>query len=242
MKQELNLNNLIIAHRGVHNNIDIPENTLPAFKKALTLNLPIELDIQLTKDNILVVFHDNNLLRLTSQNKNIKDITYEELSKLNILNTEEKIPTLKQVLDLIKGKVLINIEIKNTKNIKTIATLLIKELELYPNNYIIQSFNPIIIHHLKKNNPTLITGLLIGTNYPNKLKKYLCTNYLTILFSNTNFLSLSKKLITQSKYQKYKNKYPIILWTIETKEELFKYQKENYSCICNNIETIINKK
>ena len=57
--------NLIFAHRGVHNNIDIPENSLLSFKKALKNNLNIEIDVQLTKDNVLIVFHDNNFKRMT---------------------------------------------------------------------------------------------------------------------------------------------------------------------------------
>ena len=57
-----------IAHRGMFDNIKIPENSLSSFKKALKYNYSIELDIQLTKDNILVVFHDSNLKRMTGIN------------------------------------------------------------------------------------------------------------------------------------------------------------------------------
>ena len=53
--------NKIIAHRGIFNNLNIPENSIKSFKKALRLGYPIELDVHLTKDNILVVFHDHNL-------------------------------------------------------------------------------------------------------------------------------------------------------------------------------------
>ena len=96
-----------IAHRGVHNNIDVPENSLLAFKKAKDLNLPIELDIQITKDNQIIVFHDYNLKRMTNIDKNIKDCTYQELTTIKLLKTKEKIPLLKEVLKLINGKVLL---------------------------------------------------------------------------------------------------------------------------------------
>ena len=92
-----------IAHRGIHNNIDIPENSLLAFKKAKELNIPIELDIQITKDNRLIVFHDYSLNRMTNIDKKIKDCTYQELSRINLLKTNEKIPLLKDVLKLING-------------------------------------------------------------------------------------------------------------------------------------------
>lgn len=78
---------LIMAHRGVYNNVDIPENSLLAFKEALKLNYPIELDINITKDNVIVVFHDDNLLRMTSLDKKINNITYNEIKNLSLLDT-----------------------------------------------------------------------------------------------------------------------------------------------------------
>ena len=67
---------MLIAHRGIHNNIDIPENSLLAFKKALENNLSIELDIHITKDLKLVVFHDDNLNRMVGKNIFIENLTY----------------------------------------------------------------------------------------------------------------------------------------------------------------------
>ena len=78
-----NLKNLIIAHRGLFNNKDIPENSLSSFKKALDKNIPIELDVRLTKDNVLVVFHDTNLKRLTGLDKKVKDVSYSVIRKLS---------------------------------------------------------------------------------------------------------------------------------------------------------------
>jgi hypothetical protein len=92
--------NLFFAHRGVHDNIRIPENSIIAFKEALNNKLNIELDVQLTKDNILIVFHDNNLKRMTGIDKNINELTYNELRNLKLLNTNEHIPTFKDVLEL----------------------------------------------------------------------------------------------------------------------------------------------
>ena len=73
-------NNLIIAHRGVHDNKNTPENSLKAFYKALIEKYPIELDIQLTKDNEIVVFHDKNLKRMTGVDKNVSDLTLDEIT------------------------------------------------------------------------------------------------------------------------------------------------------------------
>ena len=70
----VDLTNMIIAHRGIHNNKDIPENSIPAFKKALEKNLPIELDVHLTKDNVVVVFHDSIIKRMTGANLDITEL------------------------------------------------------------------------------------------------------------------------------------------------------------------------
>ena len=76
----------IIAHRGIYNNKEIYENTLDAFSLALNQNLIIELDIRLTKDKKIVVFHDDNTKRLTKQNKLIEKSTYQELNNQNIFH------------------------------------------------------------------------------------------------------------------------------------------------------------
>ena len=89
-----------IAHRGLHDE-KIPENSMKAFSKAIKNNYVIELDIHLLKDNNVVVFHDDNLKRMTNKNINIKDMTYEEIKKINLKQTDEKIPLLKDVLKLV---------------------------------------------------------------------------------------------------------------------------------------------
>ena len=120
----------IIAHRGMFSNPTIPENSIMAFKKALEFSYPIELDVQLTKDNILVVFHDDNLKRITGIDKRVEDCTYDELKKLTLFDTKEHIPSFKEVLDLVDGKVLLDIEIKPTKRINNACSILMNMISL----------------------------------------------------------------------------------------------------------------
>ena len=86
--------NKLIAHRGLYDNVIIPENSLRAFKSAITENYPIEIDIHLTKDNNLVVFHDHNLKRMTEKALIIENLTIDDLKEIRLLDTKEKIPTL----------------------------------------------------------------------------------------------------------------------------------------------------
>lgn len=217
------------AHRGIYNNINIPENSLDSFKKAIKSNYNIELDLELTKDNIIIVFHDDNLNRMTGKKAFIKDLTYHEIESLNLLNTNEKIPTFKEVLDLIKGKVNINIEIKKVKKYKKLINELIPILNNYQGNYIFQSFDLKTLIRLKNTFPNIKRGLLISPNKNNYLYKYKLLNILNRL-SLIDFISIYKKM-----YSKYlTSKYPTLIWTIKDKKELSKYDiAKGY--ICDNL-------
>ena len=89
--------NVHYAHRGLFNS-NYPENSLSAFENAVKSNYGIELDVQFTKDKKIVVFHDDNLERLTGDTRDVKDVEYKELKSLKLENTQETIPTLKEVI------------------------------------------------------------------------------------------------------------------------------------------------
>lgn len=226
----MKLNNLIFAHRGVHNNIDIPENSIKAFKKALDNNFNIELDVQLTKDNVLVVFHDENLKRMTGIDKNIKDLNYQDIKNIKLLNTKETIPTFKEVLNVIDGKVLLDIEIKPYNETNVICKRLVKELNNYNSPFLVKSFSPSVVRWFKINKSEYIRGLLIKDDFYNSLK-----GKLIIKWCKPNFLAISKKYINKFGIKKYLKEYSILIWTITNKEEITKYKGIANNYICNNI-------
>lgn len=226
-------NNLLIAHRGIHDNIKIPENSMLSFKKALEQKIPIELDLQLTKDNKVIVFHDDNLFRLTNINEKIENLTLEEINKLNLLNTKEKIPTLKDVLKLVNGKTLMLIELKKIKEYNKLTDIVINELDEYDGDFLIQSFDPRVIKKVKKINPSFECGLLITDKYPNKFYKFFINN-LFFYYIKADFLSISKKLIHNKRIKKFSKKHSIFLWTVRNKKELNKYSNK-YCFVCDNL-------
>lgn len=234
MTRDLKLSNLTFAHRGLYNNIDIPENSLAAFQKALNQKIPIELDVQITKDNKLVIFHDNRLNRLTSSTAFVQDLTLSEIKALTLIESKEKIPTLQEALQLINGKVLLDIEIKNTTKIKEIGKQLLKELKNYSGTVIVKSFNPNIVKWFKKNT-NLTCGLLITDNYYNKIYTNLAKSKWVLYYCQPDFLAISKKLAPEKKIQAYRKKIPLLIWTIESKEELKSFEKLGDSFICNNL-------
>jgi len=222
----------LIAHRGVHNNKDVPENSMKAFRRALELEYPIELDVQLTKDNVVVVFHDFNLVRMANKTEYIQDMTYEELKKVQLLDTNETIPTLKEVLDLVQGKVLLDIEIKNTKKIKEVCERVVQETKDY-HNFILKSFNPRIVKYLRKHYPNLEVGLLIADHYQNKVYDRLLTSNFILNYVHPDFIAIHKKLLENKRFIEIAKVIPTFIWTIKNKEEIDNHSNLIY--ICNNL-------
>ena len=151
MKDLKFLKDSLIAHRGVH--IDAPENTINAFKEAVKKKYIIEFDVHLLKDNTVVVFHDDNLKRMTGQNKKLKDCTYEEIKDLQLLDSNDYIPTLKEVLKIINGKVPIIVELKSDRKVGLLEKELVKQLDKYKGKFCVKSFNPLSIRWFRKNKP-----------------------------------------------------------------------------------------
>ena len=107
------LEGLFIAHRGLHNAKEgIPENSIHAFIEAVVNGYAIENDIHVTSDGEVVVFHDNTLDRMCGVSGRIEDKTLSELRELRLLDTNERIPTLKECLEIIDGRVPLLIEFK----------------------------------------------------------------------------------------------------------------------------------
>jgi len=160
---------LNIAHRGFSGKY--PENTMKAFEEAVKVGCDgIETDLHLTKDNIIVICHDEKLDRTTNSTGFIKDYDYKDLSKFDAgvrygeAFTNEKIPTLDELFDYVKDKnLLINLELKN--NIFKYAGLeekVIKKIYEYKlvENVILSSFNHYSMVKVKEINPDIKTGLL----------------------------------------------------------------------------------
>ena len=163
----------IWAHRGC--SYAWPENTLQAFKAACELPVTgVELDIQLTKDNQIVVIHDETVDRTTDGTGKVKDFDLEELKSLRIKTHPDlepsytQIPTMREVLDLMKPYCLgrgmkINIELKTSnvryEGIEDLILALVHEYGL--DDYIVwSSFNPDSIMLIKEKNPLAQVGIL----------------------------------------------------------------------------------
>ncbi len=227
--------NRLIAHRGLHKNKIIPENSMLAFKAAIEKNYAIEFDINITKDNQIVVFHDDDLNRLCNKKENIEDESYDFLKDLNLYESNEKIPLLKELLDEVAGKIPLIIEIKKHKNIGLLENILLEMLKEYKGEYFICSFEKDILLWLEKNKPKEIRGLIFES-LPIKFKKYEKIAFLYKYFkSKADFISLEDKLIDSSIYDFCKKKeLDILVWTIKDKKSFQNIDKKVSAVIFEN--------
>jgi len=148
------------AHRGLHGN-GIPENSMAALRAALEGGYGIELDVHLMQDGTLAVIHDASLKRTAGADIRIEDLTLPELENYRLEGTQEKIPTLRQVLDLFDGKAPLIVELKPEKgNHAPLSKAVCEMLDGYQGVYCLESFDPRCIYWLKKNRPELIRGQL----------------------------------------------------------------------------------
>ena len=150
-----------VAHRGLFEaDQSIPENSLAAFARAVEAGYGIELDVQLTKDGKVVVFHDNDLKRICGVDEPVEALTYKQLQLLSLCGTEEKIPLFTQVLDLVNGKVPLIVELKAGGHNKLLCGKTKAILDDYQGEYCVESFDPRIMGWFKKHMPQVVRGQL----------------------------------------------------------------------------------
>ncbi len=149
------------AHRGLHCVEDgIPENSLPAFRRAVEAGYGIELDLHLTTDGQLVVFHDDTLDRVCGVSGRVDESSYPELQQLRLSGTDETIPLFSQVLEVVAGKIPMIVEVKYQKNYPDLCEKMMAMLADYPGLYCVESFHPQVIIWMKKHAPAVARGLL----------------------------------------------------------------------------------
>ena len=149
------------AHRGLHSRDEkIPENSLAAFSLAAESGYGIELDLQLTLDGQIVVFHDDSLKRVCGVDKLIWDCTYAELQQYRLSGTDQRIPLFTEVLALVNSRVPFILELKTSKRHRELCEKTAPVLDVYTGPYCIESFNPAIVSWFRKNRPQVVRGQL----------------------------------------------------------------------------------
>ncbi len=150
------------AHRGFHNKPSIPENSIPAFERAIEHAFPVEFDVHLLSDGGLFVFHDDDLKRQTGFKGRIEDETLESLKRYRLEGTDERIPSFNEVLDLFEHTQLpLLIELKASHgNHVALADAVCERMKNYTGEYVIESFDPRVLIEVRKKAPDIAVGQL----------------------------------------------------------------------------------
>ncbi len=206
------LENQMIAHRGLHNE-EYPENTLLAFQNAIDYGYAIELDVWISKDNIPIVIHDNNLKRLCQIDKNITDLTIKEIKKIKIDGSSD-ISTLQEALNLIDGQVPVIIEIKKYFPTDNENQLIANILSDYNGIYTIQSFSPVPLYWFKQNYPTIPRGqLLADWKFFSNQYVYCIRDNIFNMISTPNYIGYDRNAIKYASLDgAKKHNIPIVSW------------------------------
>lgn len=226
---------VLYAHRGLHDNeSDAPENSMTAFRKAVVAGYGIELDVQLSKDKIPVIFHDFTLQRICGAEGRVADYTFQELQQFSLCKSSEKIPALAEFLKMVDGRVPLIVEYKIPGICTEVCAIADKLLQEYSGSYCVESFHPLGLFWYRKNRREIMRGQLSDDFVKYGAKEYsrvlyfilhhLLLNFLTkpdfIAYNHHAYKDLSRRLCRRI-YGTLS-----VAWTIQSKEELCKSMKE----------------
>ncbi len=218
---------LKIGHRGAR--AYEPENTLRSFKKAIELDVDaVEFDVRKTKDDELIVIHDDKVDRTTNGKGLVSELTLNEIKQLST-EKDEKISTLEEALDFLDRKVKILIELKETGFENSVVQLV--ELKGLVDNVIIVSFLEEALKKVRELNQKVLTGLIyVRHKNPVKAALDLHANYILPLYRFTHTADVQKA---------HANGLKVIVWTINSIEEVAEYVKKGVDGIASDRPDIL---
>ena len=150
----------LYTHRGYYSkDQSIPENTLESFQKSIDLGYGIELDVQMSKDGVVYVFHDDTLTRLFGKDCNFYDLMSEEIDGLRLNGSI--IPRFSDVLILVDGQVNLIVELKVKKDFREFCEQVVEHLDLYSGAFVVESFDPRIVAWFRFKKPDYTRGHII---------------------------------------------------------------------------------
>ncbi|MBB3019798.1 glycerophosphoryl diester phosphodiesterase [Microvirga lupini] len=227
-----------IAHRGLHNKAEgVIENTVSAAEAAIKRGFPIELDVQLTADNEAIVFHDFELDRLTGETGMVAERKLSDLTRVGITGATggDKIPAFKDYLGTIAGRTPLVIEIKSKFNSDMRLTKRVIEiLKDYDGPFVVKSFDPDIVAHLRENAPDITRGFIGELEYASKADSFLTdeqkhrmANLLHFEETQPHFLSWRVKDIpcASTHLSRLLGNLPVMTWTVRNPEDRARAEK-----------------
>ena len=194
-RQRLPFQGVNFAHRGLHTrDKSIPENSLPAFERAARAGYGMELDVQLSKDGQVVVFHDDTLDRVCGVHARVDEKTWAELQELRLCGTEYGIPLFSEVLQTVRGRGPLIVELKNGRRNRELCEKTYALLAAYRGDVCIESFNPLIVAWFRLHARDLVRGQLAAPrreylNQMGRVKAFLLSRCLLNFLGRPQFIA-----------------------------------------------------
>lgn len=226
------------AHRGLWNrNAGIPENSMPAFRAAIQNHYAIELDIHLTRDGKLAVFHDDSLQRMCGYPGSVESYSWEELQKMRLDHTEERIPLFEDVLRLVNGQVPLLIELKVPNRSLALCPVAARVLDAYRGPYVIESFQPFALRWFRKHRPDVLVGQLSSryqkTLQVNSLFKLLSSSLIVHVVSRPDFVAYNFRAADGLgiDLNQHLFRIPVFAWTVRNEQEYEICREKNFNTV-----------
>lgn len=208
------------AHRGLHGAGRI-ENSRGAFAAAIAAGHGIECDVQLSRDGIAFVFHDDTLERLAGRPDRVASLASDALAAIALSDSNERIPRLTDVLRLVGGQVPLLIEIKSrNRRIAPICQAVVRTLEGYRGPLAVMSFNPLVGHWFATHAPRIVRGLVV-TEEGHRTLRGRIERHLWLWRSHAQFLAYDiRDLPSRFAAAQRERGLPVVTWTVRTAEQV----------------------
>jgi glycerophosphoryl diester phosphodiesterase len=207
------------AHRGLHGG-GVPENSPTGFAAAITRGLGIECDVQRSSDGHAMVFHDWELDRLTGETGPVAARSSAQLGRIALSGSSDTIPSLRQVLDQVAGKVPLLIEVKSSRKSRIPALCLAvrRVLEGYRGPHAVMSFDPRVSHWFAVHSPMTVRGLIV-TEEDDKALIGMIRRHLWLWHARPDFLAYDiRDLPSRFAAAQRRRGIPVATWTVRSAE------------------------
>ena len=213
------------AHRGLHTGDSrVPENSAAAFAAAAKAGFGVELDVQFTADRQIVVFHDNDLKRMCNVDRRVDELTYAELRELRLLDSDQHIPLLSEVLEILDGVTLL-CEFKAMRSYTdtSLCEATLPLLDSYKGAVCIESFNPFMVRWFRKHAPHYIRGILskrFGKGEVAQILRFPLSSLFTNCLCRPDFIAYQHTDHTQPFFRLCRLFHPMTAaWTVHSPAE-----------------------
>ncbi len=237
MEQQRHFQKRNYAHRGLYTaDGQVPENSMPAFHAAINAGYGIELDLQLTKDGQVAVFHDDTLQRVCDRPGSIRDYSYAQLQHFSLMHTDCTVPLFADVLREVRGSVPLIIEIKTCPNAQELCRKAWEILLQYTGKFCIESFDPRIVQWWRVHAKQVVRGQLTAPY--RELRKsqsapvsFLLANCLTNIIARPHFLAYSKEGLAPGGRLCLAAGCVPVVWTVHPQDPVAALQERNDATI-----------